>query len=351
MARTVIAVDVMGGDDAPQVVVEGIRMALAKDPELEVLAVGLPQAIAGLRDEARCTILGCTQIIDMAEHPANAVRQKRDSSIVVGCKAVKEGRAQGFYSAGSTGAVLVAATLHIGRIKGISRPMLGTIVPSAQGPVLLCDIGANADCKPEYLVQFGLMGEAYMRALFGLDNPRVALLNIGEEDTKGSAFAQECNAAMREALPSFVGNAQGRDITGGGFDVIVTDGFTGNVCLKALEGCTKTLFKGIKAALLSSFKSKMGALLIKGSLKDLKETWNPDVYGGAPLIGVAGACAIGHGSSNAEAIASGILTTAKVVRANLTGLIAEGLAEIAAARANEESAGQSTDASGKGGAE
>ncbi|MBQ3385813.1 MAG: phosphate acyltransferase PlsX [Eggerthellaceae bacterium] len=338
MPNTVIAVDVMGGDFAPDVVVEGIAAALAEDPNLEVLACGLPEVVEPLAGE-RCRALAASQVIDMEEHPANAVRAKKDSSIVVGCKAVKAGEADGFYSAGSTGAVLVAATLHIGRIRRISRPMLGTVIPSATGPVLLCDVGANADCKPEYLSQFGLMGEAYMRSIFGVEAPKVGLLNIGEEDTKGSAFAQETNALMHAQLPSFVGNAQGRDITGGGFDVIVTDGFTGNVVLKTIEGSMKYLFKCIKSSLLSSFKSKIGALLIKNSLSGLKEQFNPDAYGGAPLIGVAGACCIGHGSSNAQAIKNGILMTARMVRSDLTGNIVRGLDAIDAAKATAETDG------------
>ena len=335
MANTVIAVDVMGGDFAPDVVVEGIAAALAADPELEVLAVGPAEVVEKLTGE-RCRPLAASQVITMEEHPANAVRAKKDSSIVVGCKAVKAGEAGGFYSAGSTGAVLVAATLHIGRIRRISRPMLGTIIPSSTGPVLLCDVGANADCKPEYLAQFGLMGEAYMRSIFGVEAPRVGLLNIGEEDTKGSAFAQETNALMRSQLPSFAGNAQGRDITGGGFDVVVTDGFTGNVVLKTIEGSMKYLFKCIKESLLSSLKSKVGALLIKDSLSGLKQRFNPDTYGGAPLIGVAGACCIGHGSSNAEAIKNGILMTARMVRSDLTGSIVRALDEMSAANAEAQ---------------
>ena len=335
--KCIIAVDVMGGDNAPSVVVDGIRAALAEDENLQVLAVGPEDALAALAGPGfeRCTPKVATQVIAMDEHPANAVRTKRDSSIVVGCKTVKAGEAHGFYSAGSTGAVLVGATLHMGRVKGVSRPMLGTIVPTATGPLLFCDVGANADCKPEYLLQFGLMGAAYMHGVFGIPTPRIALLNIGEEDTKGSAFAQETNALMRKSLHGFAGNAQGKDILNGGFEVIVTDGFTGNVCLKAIEGTLKMLFKSIKTSLMSSTKSKIGALLIRDSLGGLKAELNPDLYGGAPLIGVAGACVIGHGNSNAEAIKNGILMTAKTARSNLSGLIAEQLATMAASQETE----------------
>ena len=321
METCIIAVDLMGGDYAPDVVIQGIKLALAEDETLRVLAVGPEDHLSGLSGE-RIEKLPASQIIAMDEHPANAVRSKKDSSIVVGCRAVKAGQADGFFSAGSTGAVLVGATLHMGRVKGVSRPMLGTIVPSATGPLLLCDIGANADCKPEYLLQFGQMGAAYMKSVFDVQAPKVALLNIGEEDTKGSMFAQEVHALMREKLPGFAGNAQGKDIAYGGFDVIVTDGFTGNVVLKTIEGTTTFLFKSIKSSLMSSAKSKIGALLIKSSLRQLKHQFNPDTYGGAPLIGVKGACVIGHGNSNAEAIKNGILMTARVAKSGLNDRIA-----------------------------
>ncbi len=329
MKPCTIAVDVMGGDNAPDVVIAGIKAALAEDSQLRVLAIGLPDALEELQID-RCETLAASEVIAMEEHPANAVRAKRDSSIVVGCKSVKQGNADGFYSAGSTGAVLVAATLHMGRIKGVMRPMLGTVVPAPTGPLLFCDIGANADCKPEYLLQFGLMGRAYMRSVFGVKEPSIALLNIGEEDTKGSAFAQETHALMRDKLPGFAGNAQGKDLLGGGFDVVVTDGFTGNVCLKGIEGAVKMIFSSMKRSLMGSLKTKIGALLIKDDLRGLKDDLNPDKYGGALLIGAAGACVIGHGNSNAEAIKNGILMTARAARSDTNGQIAQALAEEAA---------------------
>lgn len=319
-----IAVDAMGGDDAPDVVLEGTAQALASDPDLHVVLCG-PAAVvepfAAAHD--RCVAQPCTEIIAMGEHPAQAVRAKKDSSIVVGCRLVKEGAAQGFFSAGSTGACLAAATLVMGRIKGVKRPALGQILPAYEKPTLLVDVGANADCKPEYLVQFAHMGAAYMRGIMGVAQPQVALLNIGEEETKGSAAALEAHEALKAAVPEFAGNAEGRDLLAGTFDVIVTDGFTGNVSLKTIEGTSKVLMKYLKDAFMSSTKSKIGAVLAKGGLGDLKAKVSPDTYGGSPLLGVAGACIVGHGSSNARAVANGIHVAAATVRAGVADLIAQ----------------------------
>lgn len=259
----------------------------------------------------------------MAEHPANAVRKKKDSSIVVGCRLVKEGAAQGFFSAGSTGACLAAGTLVMGRIKGIARPALATLVPSPAAPVVLCDVGANADCKPEYLVQFANMASIYAREVVRIDNPRVGLLNIGEEEEKGSAFAQQAHQLLKENVANFAGNAEGRDVMAGMFDVIVCDGFTGNVCLKTIEGTAKVLFKELKGIMMGSATAKLAALALKGGMKDLAARVDPDEAGGAPLLGVKGACIVGHGSSGARAIANGVLSSARYVRSGVSELIAQ----------------------------
>ena len=249
------------------------------------------------------------------------MRKKKDSSIVVGCRLVKEGQAQGFFSAGSTGACLAAATLVMGRIKGISRPCLATVVPSPVRPIVLCDVGANADCKPEYLVQFAQMGSVYAQKILGYESPKAALLNIGEEGTKGNALAQEAHQLMAKRLPNFAGNCEGRDVLGAQYEVVVTDGFTGNVCLKTIEGASKVLFGAIKDAMMSTTKGKIGALCVKDGLKGLKSQVSPDTYGGAPLLGVKGACIVGHGSSGAVAIENGVLTTARVVRQGVSEII------------------------------
>lgn len=320
--RVVIAVDVLGGDFGPKVVLPGIEKALQTDADLEVIACGPKEVVepfADKHDRVRAQVT--TEEIAMDEHPANAVRKKKDSSLVVGNRLVKEGQAQGFFSAGSTGACLAAATLVVGRIKGVSRPALCTIIPSPAQPVVMCDVGANADCKPAYLVQFAQMASTYAKQVIGIADPKVALLNIGSEDTKGSKMAQETFALLKEQVPEFIGNGEGCDILTGKADVYVTDGFTGNVCLKTIEGVTKMLFGEIKKIMFANTATKLGALTMKGGLSDLKKHTSADTYGGAPILGVKGACLVGHGSSNETAIMNGVLTAARAVRLDVSGII------------------------------
>ena len=322
--KVTISVDALGGDNAPEVVLEGVGAALDEDQDLSVILCGPAEVVEPFAaSHDRCVAQATTEVISMAEHPANAVRKKKDSSIVVGCRLVKEGAAQGFFSAGSTGACLAAGTLVIGRIKGVARPALVTLVPSPAKPVVLCDVGANADCKPEYLVQFAQMASIYARKILGVASPKVGLLNIGEEEEKGSQFAQEAHALLKEKVPEFVGNAEGRDVMDGGFDVIVCDGFTGNVCLKTIEGTAKVLFGELKSIMMASAKTKIAAMMLKGGLKELKASIDPDAMGGAPLLGCKGACIVGHGSSNARAIKNGVLASAAYVRSGVSELIAE----------------------------
>ena len=320
--QVTIAVDVLGGDIGPKVVLPGIERALEADSQLTVIACGpadVVEPFAAKHD--RVVAQATTEEITMEEHPANAVRKKKDSSLVVGNRLVKEGAAQGFFSAGSTGACLAAATLVVGRIKGVARPALCTIIPSPIKPVMLCDVGANADCKPAYLVQFAQMASTYAEKILGVASPKVALLNIGSEDNKGSKMAQESFALLKEQVPTFIGNAEGCDIMNGTADVYVTDGFTGNVCLKTIEGVSKLLFGEIKKIMMSSPLSKLGALTMKSGLKELKESTSADTYGGAPILGVKGACLVGHGSSNEVAIKNGILIAARTVRLDVSGII------------------------------
>lgn len=322
--KVTIAVDALGGDNAPGVVLDGVEQALVADEDLTVILCGPDEVVspfAAAHD--RCVAQATTEAISMGEHPAQAVRKKKDSSIVVGCRLVKEEAAQGFFSAGSTGACLAAATLVMGRAKGIARPALATVIPSPVRPVVMCDVGANADCKPEYLVQFGRMGSVYAQKMLGIEQPRAALLNIGEEEEKGSQFAQEAHKLMREKLPNFAGNAEGGDVLAANFDVFVCDGFTGNVCLKTIEGTSKVLFKTLKDIMMKSAVTKLGALALKGGLADLKRQVSADTYGGAPLLGVKGACIVGHGSSNATAVKNGVLTSAQLVREHVSELIAQ----------------------------
>lgn len=317
-----IAVDACGGDFAPQAVLDGVALALDADRTLEVRLVG-PSRVTDpfCKAHERCVPVHAEEIIGMGEHPADAVKAKRDSSIVVGCQLVRAGEAQGFFSAGSTGACLVASTLEIGRIKGVKRPALAIIVPAYKKPTLLLDVGANADCKPAYLLQFAQMGAAYMRAVMNVSSPSVGLLNIGEEPTKGSMFAQECHQLLSDQLPEFAGNCEGGALMQGDFDVVVCDGFTGNVALKSIEGTSKMMVKLLKDAFTSSLTSKLGAVLSKGGLRELKKRVSPDTYGGSPLLGVNGVSIVGHGSSSPVAVCNGILTGCREVRGNLTEII------------------------------
>lgn len=318
----------MGGDRAPDVVLEGVVAALALDPQLEVALVGLEQVVvpfASANERASAHI--ATETIAMGEHPANAVRAKKDSSIVVGCRLVKDGESAGFFTAGSTGAGMAAATLIMGRIPGVSRPAIAAVIPAAARPIVLLDIGANADVKPENLLHFALMGRAYSTISLGVAEPTVGLLNIGEEPTKGSMLAQEAHALLAERAPGFVGNVEGRDIPGGTTDVVVTDGFTGNVSLKLMEGLAATIFAQLKAVMTATSMRKAAAAVLMPGLRDLKRRLDPDVYGGAPLLGVRGVCLIGHGSAGPAAITSGILATARAARGGLTEAIADAIAE------------------------
>ena len=328
MEMVKLVVDALGGDDAPAAVLEGVEQALAAAPDIQVILTGPadvvePFAVA----HERCEAVATTQLIEMGEHPANAVRKKKDSSIVVGCRLVKEGRAQGFFSAGSTGACMSAATLVMGRIPGVKRPCIASVIPSPVAKTILCDMGANADCKPEYLLQFAKMAQVYARTALGIANPSVGLLNIGEEETKGSQFAQDCHKLLKEQLPGFAGNAEGKDIALGGFDVIVTDGFTGNVALKTYEGVGKALLGALKESLMGSLKTKVGALLIKPALKELMSKVSADEYGGAQLLGVKGVCLIGHGNSDARAVCSGVLATAAAIRMGMPAKLAAAIGE------------------------
>ncbi len=322
--QVILSVDALGGDDAPQVVLDGVELALEADSCLNIVLCGSADIVEPFaQTHDRCFAYPTTQTIEMSDHPAQAVKTKKDSSLVVGCRLVKEGRTQGFFSAGSTGACLSAATLVIGRIKGIKRPALGQILPGYAKPTLLIDVGANADCKPEYLVQFAQMGAIYMRSLMGVSQPRISLLNIGEEETKGNEFSQQAHALLKENIPEFVGNCEGRDLLTGEFDVIVCDGFTGNVSLKCMEGTSRILFKYVKDTFMTSLKTKMGAALVQNDLVKLRGELSPEAYGGTPLLGVNGVCIVGHGSSNASAIKNGIIVGATTVRAGVCDIIAQ----------------------------
>ena len=322
---TTICVDVMGADKEPAVLLEGVSQALAADADLEVLVAGAAEFVepfAASHERARALV--ATEVITMSEHPAQAVRAKKDASIVRAAAAVRAGEADGLFSAGSTGAVLTAATFGVGRLKGIKRPALSLPFPGISGrPTVFLDMGANADVRPDVIVQFAQMGRAYARAVLGVAEPRVGLLCNGSEETKGSEMALAYHEALAAADCGFAGNAEGTDILAGTFDVIVADGFTGNVALKSIEGTGKFVLKRLKAAMGASLRNKVGMALLAGSLKSLAGELSGDEYGGAVLLGLRAPVLKGHGATSARAVCQGTLAAARVVRAGLTEKIAD----------------------------
>jgi glycerol-3-phosphate acyltransferase PlsX len=310
-----LALDVEGGDAAP---VEPIAGALAAASfRLRVLLVGRPEIIRPhLRDvDARFVeVVPSATIISSSDEPALAVRSKTDSSIVVGARAVADGRAQGFVSAGSTGAMLAASLLVVKRIRGVKRPAILTVLPGLAGPVVFLDAGANADCRPEHLLEFGVLGSIFARLSLGIEAPRVGLLNIGEEATKGSEFALQAHALLAGSDLRFVGNVEGRDLLFNTADVVVTDGFTGNVGLKLLEGTALALFTRLKDAAGRDARSKVGALLLRPALREMRASLDPEEYGGTYLLGVRGLVVICHGNSSRRAITNALLFGAEAVR-------------------------------------
>ena len=329
-----IAVDAMGGDYAPEQVVFGAVRA-ARKYGCEIVLVGDEPRIREVlkREEGweklGITIHHTTQVIEMDEHPADAVRTKKDASVVVATRLVKEGKCDAVLSAGSTGAAVTAAQLILRRIKGIGRPTIATPMPTPKGVTLLLDSGANVDSKPEHLVQSGIMGSIYAEYVFGREKPRVGLLNIGEEETKGNEQAKATYQILKTMHTiNFQGNAEGRDIPKGNFDVVICDGFVGNVVLKFGEGLAKTIMKLIKDAVKEGgILPKLGAFLLMPTLKKLGKKLDASEYGGAPLLGVNGCCLISHGSSNAKAICSAIGVAKDYVEGSVLTHIQEALQE------------------------
>ncbi|MEN6418958.1 MAG: phosphate acyltransferase PlsX [Clostridiaceae bacterium] len=322
-----IAIDAMGGDNAPQAVIAGVQLVLPELPaDAQLLLFGDENVLGSdLADahvsDPRVKIIHTTQVVSCDEQPTLAIRKKRDSSMVRAIEAVANGEADCVLSAGSTGALLTGGTLIIKRLKGVKRPALATIMPTPESCVLLLDCGANTDCKSEYLVQFALMGSAYMKCVMGVENPRVGLLNNGAEEEKGNELTKETHQLLKTAPVNFVGNCEARDVLGGEFDVVVCDGFDGNVVLKGTEGAAALILDMLKKALLSSWVSKVGALLCKPAFRILKKKLDYTEYGGAPLLGVNGGVIKAHGSSNGKAFRSAILQGVKLVNSNVTALL------------------------------
>ena len=325
-----IFVDAMGGDFAPQAPCEGVIEALRKYPELEVTLAGVTGEIEPcLKDcddvRGRITLLDAPEIITNHESPVMGIRSKTNSATVKGMLAVRGGEADGFVSAGSTGAVMAGGMLRLGRIPGIERPALAPLMPNGKGHFLLIDCGANVDCKPDYLVQFGLMGHAYMKGVMGMENPRVGLINIGAEAEKGNELVKATYPLMEQAGYNFVGNVEARDITADVADVLVADGFSGNLVLKFMEGVAGTLMSIIKKEMMSDFRGKLGGLIAKPAFRRVKKVMDYSEVGGAPLLGVQGAVVKAHGSSNGHAFACAIGQVIRMVDGKVVDIIQQGL--------------------------
>jgi glycerol-3-phosphate acyltransferase PlsX len=310
----------MGGDHAPEQVVLGAAQA-ALEYDLDISLVGLPASVHPLLDShPRLQLVPCTQVIAMDEHPAQAVRSKPDSSINVCARLVKEGRADGWISAGNSGAVMAAALFIQGRIKGVERPALGSIVPTKDGFAYFLDVGANVDSKPEYMVQFAAMGAVYAREMLGRKQPRVALLSNGEEAGKGDALVRE-TAKRLASLPGFIGNVEPKDIYSARADVVVADGFVGNVAIKMAEATADFLFRSLREEIPKTFTGRLGGLLIRPRVREIRARVDWREFGGAPLLGIDGVAVVAHGRSDARAIKNAIRVTREAVDNHLVGKI------------------------------
>ena len=333
MTDVTIALDAMGGDNAPIDTVAGAMLAAAMGVSVRLCgpADRLRSELGG--DVSGIAVVDAPEVIDSHDEPAAAVRAKDSSSLVVAFREVREGRAQGVVSAGPTGAVMAAALIQLGRIKGISRPGIAVPLPAMGNPCLLIDCGANPEAKPEHLGKYGIMGAEFASDVLGIENPRVGLLSIGEEASKGTAVTLEAHSILAGSGINFGGNCEGRDVLTGEFQVVVADGFAGNVLLKGLEGAGVALFSQLRAAADASFRAKVGGLLLRPAVRAIRTKTDPENYGGAYLLGVRGVVSIAHGNSNPTAIRNALTYTAKGVSAEVVERLT---ARIAAASGRTE---------------
>lgn len=332
MSRLVrVAVDAMGGDNAPGEIVKGAVDAVNESDQVKVFLVGDEAAVRRelskyQYDGERVEIVHASEVITNNERPVEAVRRKKDASSVVGQRLVRNGEADVFVSAGSTGAVLVGGQLVVGRIKGVERAPLAPVIPTEKGGSLLIDCGANVDARPSHLVQFARMGSIYMENVIGRKNPTVAIVNIGAEEEKGNQLVRDTMPLLRECEDiNFIGSIEAREIPRGGADVIVCEAFTGNVILKMYEGVSGTLMHEIKTTLMSSLRTKIGALLIKPAIKTIAKKYDSSEYGGAPMLGLKGLVIKSHGSSKAKDIRICITRSIAFVENDVTGKISAAL--------------------------
>lgn len=310
---TRVALDAMGGDNAPVEMIKGAIDAIRKRSDIKVFLVGQEELIRKelekhTYEKERIEVVNATEVIETAEPPVMAIRKKKDSSIVVAMNMVKKGEADAFVSAGNSGAVLVGGQLIVGRIKGIERPPLAPLLPTAKGVSLLIDCGANVDARPSHLVQFAKLGSIYMEHILGIEKPRVAIVNIGAEEEKGNALVKETFPLLKECDDiNFIGSIEARDIPHGYADVIVCEAFVGNVILKLYEGVGSVLIHKVKQGMMSTLRSKIGALLVKPALKETLKSFDASEHGGAPLLGLNGLVVKTHGNSNAQEVSNSII--------------------------------------------
>src|SRR5580765_1265847 len=317
-----VAVDAMGADRGPEEIVAGAREAAS--PEIQPVVVGP----AGL-DTHGLELIEAPDVIEMDEKPTDAVRSKPESSLVMACRAVGDGRADAVVSPGNTGAMLAATLRHLGRVQGVRRPAIAVAIPSQHGPSVILDAGANADARAENLLQFGYMGAVFAEEILEIPNPEERLLSIGEEREKGNQLALEAHDLLAESGLNFKGNTEGRDLLVGAGDVVVTDGFTGNVALKLLEGTIKNLMEALRDEISATPRGKLGGLLIRPAARRLRDRLDPDTYGGAYLLGLRGLAVVAHGNSSSRAICNAVRLAARGVEHDVVGRLAERMLESA----------------------
>lgn len=319
----IIAVDGMGGDNAPKEIIEGVYKALAEFNDLSIQLYGNQEQMQPyLKDHERLSVIHCDETIEATDDPVRAVRRKKGASMVQMAQAVKDGHADACVSAGNTGALMAAGLFVVGRIEGVDRPALAPTLPTIDGKgFVMLDMGANAEARPEHLVQYAVMGSIYAEKVRGIQNPTVGLLNIGTEEKKGNDLTKAAFPLLKEAPVNFIGNVESRDLLNGVADVVVTDGFTGNMVLKTIEGTAMNVFSMIKEVFMSSVKTKVAALLVKNDLSSLKGMLDYSEYGGAGLFGLKAPVIKAHGSSNANALFNAIRQTRTMVEYDVTGTI------------------------------
>ncbi|HYT11267.1 MAG TPA: phosphate acyltransferase PlsX [Candidatus Nitrosopolaris sp.] len=316
-----IAVDAMGGDHAPAQVLQGASDAAA-EYGIEISVVGSPAVVQPMLDRhPRLRLVPSTQVIAMDDHPAQAVRSKPDSSMAVCARLCKEGKADGWISAGNSGAIMAAALFIQGRIKGVERPALGSIIPVKAGFAYFLDVGANVDSRPEFMVQYAAMGAVYAREMMGRTDPRVALLSNGEEEGKGDELVKETARRLKGSMPGFVGNVEPKDLYAGKADVVVADGFVGNIAIKMAEATAEFLFRSMREEIPRTLSGKLGGALIRDGVQRLRSGIDWREFGGAPLLGIDGVAVVAHGRSDARAIKNAIRVTKEAVENQLVGKI------------------------------